>query len=91
VVDFTYVLTWSGMEFTAFVSDVFNCRFVAWRTASNMPTVLLWSQGIIHVSSVTCEIAPSLPMDSEITSPPGDGTAGSAALHFGGKVERAVP
>jgi putative transposase len=40
VVDFTYVPTWSGMAFTAFVSDVFSRRIVGWRTASSMPTEL---------------------------------------------------
>ena len=40
VVDFTYVPTWSGMAFTAFVSDVFSRRSVGWRTASSMPTEL---------------------------------------------------
>jgi putative transposase len=40
IVDFTYVPTWSGMAFTAFVSDVFSRRIVGWRTASSMPTEL---------------------------------------------------
>lgn len=40
VVDFTYVPTWSGMGFTAFVSDVFSRRIVGWRTAERMPTEL---------------------------------------------------
>ena len=40
VVDFTYVPTWSGMAFTAFVADVFSRRIVGWRTASSMPTSL---------------------------------------------------
>lgn len=40
VVDFTYVPTWAGMAFTAFVSDVFSRRIVGWRTASSMPTSL---------------------------------------------------
>jgi putative transposase len=40
VVDFTYVPTWSGMAFTAFVSDVFSRRIVGWRTAAAMPTEL---------------------------------------------------
>jgi putative transposase len=40
VVDFTYVATWSGMAFTAFVTDVFSRRIVGWRTASRMPTEL---------------------------------------------------
>ena len=40
VVDFTYVPTWSGIVFTAFVSDVFSRRIVGWRTAASMPTSL---------------------------------------------------
>jgi putative transposase len=40
IVDFTYVPTWAGMAFTAFVSDVFSRRIVGWRTASSMPTEL---------------------------------------------------
>jgi putative transposase len=58
-VDFTYVLTWSGMAFTAFVTDVFSRRIVGWRTAPRMPTDLpldalemaLWTrqrQGVTH-------------------------------------------
>lgn len=40
LVDFTYVPTWSGMAFTAFVSDAFSRRIVGWRTAASMPTQL---------------------------------------------------
>jgi putative transposase len=40
IVDFTYVPTWTGMAFTAFVSDVFSRRIVGWRTATSMPTEL---------------------------------------------------
>lgn len=32
--------TWSGMAFTAFVTDVFSRRIVGWRTAASMPTAL---------------------------------------------------
>jgi len=53
VVDFTYVPCWSGMRFTAFVSDVFSRRIVGWRTTTSMPTELpldalamaLWIRG----------------------------------------------
>lgn len=53
VVDFTYVATWSGFAFTAFVTDVFSRRIVGWRTAGNMLTALpldalemaLWTRG----------------------------------------------
>lgn len=40
VVDFTYVPTWSGMAFTAFVTDVYSRRIVGWRTMDRMPTAL---------------------------------------------------
>jgi putative transposase len=66
VVDFTYVPTWSGMAFTAFVSDVYSRRVVGWRTASSMPISLpldalemaLWTRaragadttGVVHHS-----------------------------------------
>jgi putative transposase len=40
VVDLTYVPTWSGTVFTAFVSDVYSRRIVGWRCAATMPTEL---------------------------------------------------
>ena len=40
VVDFTYVPTWSGTVFSAFVTDVFSRRIVGWRTKATMPTEL---------------------------------------------------
>lgn len=66
VVDFTYVATWAGMAFTAFVLDVYSRRIVGWRTKATMPTELpldalemaLWTrrqaaelvEGLIHHS-----------------------------------------
>lgn len=52
VVDFTYVPTWSGMAFTAFVTDVFSRRIVGWRTMGRMPTELplersRWRSGFV--------------------------------------------
>lgn len=40
IVDFTYVPTWAGMAFTAFVKDVYSRRIVGWRTHHQMPTEL---------------------------------------------------
>jgi putative transposase len=40
LVDLTYVPTWSGTVFTAFVSDAYSRRIVGWRCASRMPTEL---------------------------------------------------
>lgn len=62
VADFTYVATWSGFVYVAFVVDVFARRIVGWRVASSMRTDLvldaleqaLWSrsggEGLIHHS-----------------------------------------
>ncbi len=66
VVDFTYVPTWAGTAFTAFVIDVYSRRIVGWRVAGRMPTALpldalemaLWTReqtnelvdGLIHHS-----------------------------------------
>lgn len=69
VVDFTYVPTWSGMAFTAFVTDVFSRRIVGWRTADAMPTerpldaleMALWVRGraghdVSGVGGVRCSV-----------------------------------
>ena len=36
VADFTYVATWSGTVYVAFVFDVFSRRIVGWRAATRM-------------------------------------------------------
>lgn len=40
VADFTYVATWSGFVYVAFVIDVFSRRIVGWRVSSSMRTDL---------------------------------------------------
>jgi putative transposase len=62
VADFTYVATWAGLVYVAFVIDVFARRIVGWRVASSMRTELvldaleqaLWSrtgtEGLVHHS-----------------------------------------
>jgi putative transposase len=62
VADFTYVATWSGFVYVAFVIDVFARRIVGWRVARSMRTDLvldaleqaLWSRadtdGLVHHS-----------------------------------------
>jgi transposase InsO family protein len=40
VADFTYVATWRGMVYVAFVIDVFSRRIVGWRASSAMRTDL---------------------------------------------------
>ena len=41
VADFTYVPTWSGVVYVAFVFDVFSRRIVGWRAATRMTTDLV--------------------------------------------------
>ena len=60
VADFTYVATWAGFVYVAFVIDVFARRLIGWRVARSMPTELvldaleqaLWSRsgavGVVH-------------------------------------------
>ena len=41
VVDFTYVATWRGVVYVAFVIDVFSRRIVGWRAHPTMRTDLV--------------------------------------------------
>ena len=41
VADFTYVSTWSGWVYVAFVIDAYSRRIVGWRTATTMNTQLV--------------------------------------------------
>ncbi len=62
VADFTYVSTWQGFAYVAFIIDVFAGVIVGWRVSSTMETSLvldaleqaLWarrpSSGVIHHS-----------------------------------------
>jgi len=62
VADFTYVATWTGFVYVAFVIDVFSRAIVGWRVASTMQTDLvldaleqaLWARrdtdGLVHHS-----------------------------------------
>jgi putative transposase len=60
VADFTYVATWSGFVYVAFVVDVFARRIVGWRVARSMRTDLvldaleqaLWSRS--HREGLIC-------------------------------------
>jgi putative transposase len=62
VADFTYVATWCGVVYSAFVIDVFARRIIGWRVARSMSTDLvldaleqaIWSRcppaGVVHHS-----------------------------------------
>ena len=41
VADFTYVATWMGFVYVAFVIDAFSRRIVGWRAARSMTTDLV--------------------------------------------------
>lgn len=41
VADFTYVATWQGMVYAAFVIDVYSRKIVGWRVSSSMKTDLV--------------------------------------------------
>ena len=41
VADFTYVATWAGFVYVAFVIDVFSRRIIGWRVARSMHTDLV--------------------------------------------------
>ncbi|MDV6271843.1 DDE-type integrase/transposase/recombinase [Rhodococcus globerulus] len=41
VADFTYVSTWSGWVYVAFVIDAYSRRILGWRTATTMTTPLV--------------------------------------------------
>jgi transposase InsO family protein len=41
VADFTYVSTWSGFVYVAFVIDAYSRRIVGWRAAKSMTTDLV--------------------------------------------------
>jgi len=41
VADFTYVATWSGMVYVAFVIDAYSRRILGWRAATTMKTSLV--------------------------------------------------
>lgn len=41
VADFTYVMTWSGVVYVAFVIDVFSRRIVGWKADTSMKTPLV--------------------------------------------------
>jgi putative transposase len=61
VADFTYVPTWSGMVYVAFVIDAYSRRILGWRAASSMKTGLvldalemaIWARGRAGVTDLS--------------------------------------
>ena len=65
VADFSYVMTWSGVVYVAFVIDAFSRRIVGWKADTTMNTSLvldtlemaLWSrqrQGVPLAEGMIC-------------------------------------
>ena len=65
VADFTYVPTWSGMVYLAFVLDAYSRRILGWRAATSMKTSLvldaleqaIWTrarEGVEDLSGLVC-------------------------------------
>jgi putative transposase len=65
VADFTYVPTWSGMVYVAFVLDAYSRRILGWRAATSMKTSLVldaleqavWTRthdGVATLSGLIC-------------------------------------
>ena len=46
VADITYVATWAGMAYVAFVTDVFSRKIVAWSVSSTLKTEMLPLQAL---------------------------------------------
>ncbi|WP_243651930.1 DDE-type integrase/transposase/recombinase [Primorskyibacter sedentarius] len=55
VSDFTYVSSWQGMVYVAFVIDVFACKIVGWRVSTSMTTGFVWDA----LNQAICKRAPS--------------------------------
>ena len=61
VADFTYVPTWAGMVYVAFVIDAFSRRIIGWRAATTMRTSLvldalemaIWARGRTGVTNLS--------------------------------------
>jgi putative transposase len=61
VADFTYVATWSGTAYVAFVIDAYSRRILGWRAATSMSTPLvldaleqaIWTRGRAGVTDLT--------------------------------------
>jgi len=71
VSDFTYVSSWQGMVYVAFVIDVFARKIIGWRVSTSMTTGFVLDaldqaihcrQAIAKQSAERCQRAPSKPM-----------------------------
>jgi len=62
VADFTYVSTWSGVVYVAFITDVFSRRIVGWKASMSMRTSLVfdalemasWARRNVPLNGLVC-------------------------------------
>lgn len=74
VADFTYVPTWSGMVYVAFVIDAYSRRILGWRAATTMRTGLVLDaleQAVWTRSRQGCDDLSGLVAHSDAGSQPG--------------------
>ncbi len=82
VADFTYVATWSGTVYVAFVLDAHSRRILGWRAARSMKTELvldaleqaIWTrarQGVTDLSGLVCHNDAGPPNTRPLRSPSG--------------------
>jgi putative transposase len=67
VADFTYVMTFSGVVYVAFVIDVFSRRIVGWKADTSMKTPLVLDTPEMALRPASTTGCPS-PRDSSITT-----------------------
>ena len=71
VSDFTYVSTWQGWQYVAFVIDVYARRIVGWRQSSSMRTDFVLDALEQALYDRQPERSDALIHHSEVDSPPG--------------------
>ena len=78
VSDFTYVATWHGFVYVAFVIDVFARRIVGWRVSASLKTDFVWmhsskpsTPGVGRPSRAWCITAIGAPSTSRCATPIG--------------------
>jgi putative transposase len=91
VADITYVSTWSGFVYVAFIIDVFGRRIVGWRVSRSLKTELvldaleqaLWSrtdiEGLVHHSDRGCQYL-SIRYGDKLVEAGIDASVGSVAI-----------
>jgi len=59
VADITYVATWTGFAYVAFIIDVFSRRIVGWRCRARSVRISRWTRSSRHCTRAPAQLAPS--------------------------------